>query len=468
MPEFGRSVCWIRRDMRLEDHTALAQATARSETVAVVFVYDTIILDAISDRSDRRMTFIHQTLEELSGDLKSLGSEIVTLIGDPVEVIPQFCADWKAEAVFAAHDDDPYALERDKRVRENLSRDGAVFHTFKDHVVFERREVLTGGGEAYKVFTPYSRAWRALLEPHHLDERVPDKGKLAPLNELPEQFRGNRNWDEIGFEENSCIIHPGPKAARKRLEEFLERVSGYGRDRDFPALDSTSGLSMHLRFGTISVRECFRAVHGDEREGAHKWETELIWREFYHMILANFPKVGQGHAFKSELDDLPWTGTEKEFQRWCAGRTGYPIVDAAMRCFNSTGWMHNRLRMIVAMFLTKDLLVDWRKGEQYFAERLLDFDLASNNGGWQWSASTGVDAQPYFRIFNPVLQSAKYDPEGAFIRKWCPELRDLDDNAVHWPFDEDGGRNLETPADYPDPIVIHREQKGKALALFKS
>jgi deoxyribodipyrimidine photo-lyase len=250
----------------------------------------------------------------------------------------------------------------------------------------------------------------------------------------------------------------------------MKDIDNYNETRDFPALDATSGLSVHLRFGTVSVRECFRKAIDRNSEGARTWISELIWREFYQMILDRFPHVKR-EAFKREYNDLQWEGTEAQFAAWREGRTGYPLVDAAMRHFNRTGWMHNRLRMVVAMFLTKDLLVDWRKGERYFARYLLDYDAAANNGGWQWCASTGVDAQPYFRVFNPILQSKKFDPDGAFIREHVPELRGFSNARIHWPVDaspvEQADAGCIIGTDYPAPIVEHAAQKEKAVAMFQ-
>ncbi len=265
----------------------------------------------------------------------------------------------------------------------------------------------------------------------------------------------------IGFHPSPLAIEPGEDAARKALTEFRSQIDRYFETRDFPALDGTSGLSPHLRFGTISIREAFRFAIANSSEGAAKWRDELIWREFYQQILWNHPYV-VGSSFRPQYRDIEWPGSDTDFEAWCTGRTGYPLVDAAMRCFNATGLMHNRLRMVVASFLVKDLLIDWRRGEKYFADRLLDFDLASNNGGWQWAASTGCDAQPYFRIFNPVSQSRKFDSEGEFIRSWVPELAHLDAKSIHWPH-----QGLFGVPGYPAPIVNHDEQRAKALQLFK-
>ncbi len=464
----SRALCWIRRDLRLHDHTALALACELAQEVVVVFVYDTVILDALPNRADRRLTFIHRSLEEVDAELSRHGSRLVTVIGDPVEEIPRLAVTLGADLVVASHDDEPYALTRDAEVARRLRTQGCELRTVKDHVVLERAEVLNNSGEPFRVFTPYSRKWWEVATPSDFAERNPDLSRLAPATNLAAITLGNKTMAEVGFHDTALWLEPGAKAGQERLNHFLTKIARYGEDRDIPGIEGTSGLSVHLRFGTVSIRECFRTAMTSETAGSRKWQTELIWREFYQMILAQFPHVGQGKAFKADTDTIQWPGSDEHFRAWCEGRTGYPIVDAAMRCFNATGWMHNRLRMVVAMFLTKDLLVDWRRGEAYFADLLLDFDLASNNGGWQWSASTGVDAQPYFRIFNPILQSRKFDSEGKFIREWCPELRDLDNKQIHWPFSDDGARTLETPSDYPNPIVLHFEQREKAMALFQA
>lgn len=463
-----RALCWIRRDLRLHDHAALTLATELADETAVVFVYDTVILDQLPDKADKRITFIHQSLEEVDEGLKEHGSRLLTVIGDPLAEIPRLAKSLGVRHVVASHDDDPYALSRDKAVKKKLASLEIEFHTVKDHVVFERQEVLSKAKEPFRVYTPYSKAWFEKLTPEEISEHKPGLNKLVSTRALPEDARGNRPCKDLGFSKSTLWLEPGTQGARRRLKDFVEvHLKQYADKRNYPGIDATSGLSVHLRHGTLSIRECFRAVRTHHSRGASKWERELVWREFYHMILANFPEVGQGKAFRPEYNSLNWPGDPDDFTVWCEGRTGYPLVDAAMRCLNETGWMHNRLRMVTAMFLTKDLLLDWRKGEAYFAEKLLDYELASNNGGWQWSASTGADGQPFFRIMNPVLQSLKFDPDGRFIKEWCPELKGLEGDFLHWPFDKNGDRTLETPADWPDPVVIHSEQRPKVLALFR-
>jgi deoxyribodipyrimidine photo-lyase len=380
--------------------------------------------------------------------------------------VPRLAKSFGASCVFCSHDDDPYALERDRRVAARLKAEGAGFESVKDHVVFERQEVVSQAGTPFTVFTPYGKAWLARLRPEDVAEARPDDARFALASSLEAAGLrcGNLALEEIGFVPSPTWLEPGAAAGRKRLRDFLPKLGDYPRARDMFGGEGTSGISAHLRFGTVSVRECVRAVWPDNGPGAAKWRAELVWREFYHAILANFPHV-VGDAFREEYRGLDWPGTAEHFEAWRQGQTGYPVVDAAMRCLRATGWMHNRLRMVAAMFLTKDLLVDWRLGEAEFARWLLDFDLANNNGGWQWSASTGVDAQPYFRIFNPVLQSRKFDPGGGFIRRWCPEIAHLDDERIHWPHDA-GQPSLGLDGGYPAPVVDHSLQRRRAIEFL--
>jgi deoxyribodipyrimidine photo-lyase len=466
----------FRRDLRLADNRGLAEATRRARRVIPVFVFDSNILDDIEDRSDRRITFIHDSLQELQRDLQELGSDLVVIHGDPMVRIPRLADQTEADAVFVNRDYEPYAQLRDDSIARTLVRARRSFHAFKDQVVFERDELVTKSGSPFKVFSPYKRAWMQRLATDELDGVSPvaeeqcNERAFVPKRELA-ALSDPWTFDSLNFQRTELWLKAGESAARRQLHTFLPALSRYHEERNFPALDGTSGLSAHLRFGTISVRECVRRAREDGSQGAETWLSELIWREFYQMLLDRYPTV-VNHSFKRQYDAIEWPGGEKEFEAWRDGRTGYPIVDAAMRHFNATGWMHNRLRMIVAMFLTKDLLVDWRWGERYFAAQLLDYDLASNNGGWQWSASTGADGVPYFRIFNPVLQSKRFDPEGTFIRAQLPELARFHGDLIHWPHKADLVRQREADCiigeDYPHPIVNHSEQKDKAIALFKN
>lgn len=464
------SLVWLRRDLRLTDHVALSAATAPGESVYVVFVFDQVILSALQDRDDRRMTFIYDSLTEVDGKLKEAGSRLIVLHGDPINEIPALAARLKIETVHTNADVEPYAIQRDTSVAAKLKSQGIILETYKDHVIFIDDEVLNQSGLPFKVFTPYSRAWKSHLNEDAYKNYAVNLSSLAPASAFSEE-PGMPILEDLGFKRNTLWLEPGEDAANVRLKRFIPTIGHYGVARDAFGSEGTSGLSVHLRHGTISIRACVRAALDSGNPGAEKWLNELIWRDFYHMILSQFPHVATG-SFKPEFDALTWPGSDEHFEAWCQGQTGMPIVDAAMRCFNATGWMHNRLRMVVAMFLTKNLLVHWQKGEEYFAQYLLDFDLAANNGGWQWSASTGVDAQPYFRVFNPVLQSERHDPSGDFIAKWCPELSKFSPKFRHWPHDAtmfdqaDAGCTL--GLDYPHPIVNHRANAKAAVEMFKS
>lgn len=473
---FDHAIFWFRRDLRLGDNRGLAEATRQSRRVTPLFVFDPNILEDLENTQDRRVTFIHESIRELQRMLRDAGSDIVVLHGNPEEAVPRLAERVNADAVFTNRDYEPYAAARDERVRKALADDGRAFVDFKDQVIFEKDEILTQSGEPYKVFSPYKRAWLQRFEEEETYGQSPDAEEVPAYEQLAPRgaLRGLSDaWDldALGFVPAELWLRPGENAARERLEDFIPRMPDYKQDRDFPSREGTSGLSVHLRFGTISIREAVRAARADDSKGAETWLSELIWREFYQMLLDRFPRV-VSHSFKPEYDAIRWPGTDEHFQAWCEGRTGYPIVDAAMRHFNATGWMHNRLRMITAMFLTKDLLVDWRLGEGYYAEHLLDYDLASNNGGWQWSASTGADGAPYFRIFNPILQSKRFDPDGSYIREHVPELAGFDGDVLHWPHDADMFTQREAGCilgeDYPHPIVDHFEQKDKAVAVFKA
>lgn len=463
------SLVWLRRDLRLTDHAALSHATRNHESVACVFVFDSQILSGL-DHDDRRLTFIWESLQEIDEELRAKGSALIVLQGDPREKIPALAEKLGVDAVYTNHDYEPYAKDRDRRVSEKLHDQGVQFETFCDQVIFEGREVLNGSGKSFKVFTPYKNAWLKKLADQsvRLDEMKvrTDRWTQAKENKPMNGF----TLEKVGFKPAKLWLKPGEAAAKKRLKDFSANIADYKKNRDFPSIDEgTSGLSVHLRFGTISIRQCFRAAlegNGLEKllksEGHATWISELIWREFYQMILDQNPRVAEGKCFQLDCEKIKWPGKDEYFQAWCEARTGFPIVDAAMRQFHETGWMHNRLRMVVASFLTKDLLVDWRKGEAYFARHLLDYDLASNSGGWQWSASVGCDAQPYFRVFNPESQSEKFDREGIFIRRYLPELRKLHDKDIHNP-----APMWRSQTGYPAPIVDHAVQRLKAIELFK-
>lgn len=469
MASYGRALCWIRRDLRLRDHTALAAATRQAKQVIVVFVFDTNILRDL-DIDDRRVTFIHRSLLELDERLRKKGSALLVRHSDPVLDIPKLAQELNVDAVFANRDYEPYARKRDRIVGQKLRIFNIPFHLFKDQVVFEFPEVMTRQGEPYRMFTPYKNAWLETLHAGHIAEEKPNLKRLAPLGVFKDWIHP-WNMKSIGFVENDLWLKPGARGGRERFKAFQKVIHRYHQDRDFPHRTlGTSGLSVHLRFGTVSIRELVRFAWGRGDTGSRVWLEELIWREFYQTLLDQFSYVVRG-AFRPEFDRIQWPGKAAHFQKWCAGQTGYPLVDAAMRHFNRTGWMHNRLRMVTASFLVKDLLIDWRKGEAYFARHLLDFDLAANNGGWQWCASTGCDAQPWFRIFNPVTQSRNFDPEGKFIRKHVPELAGFSNTRIHWPHDaspeEQSQANCRLGRDYPHPLVDHAVQREKALKLYE-
>ncbi len=469
-------IFWFRRDLRTSDNRGFAAATADAARVVPVFVFDRNILDDLTDRRDRRVSFLYESVKELRSRLRGHGSDLIILHGDPQRCIPELAETLDADAVYTNRDYEPYAKVRDDAVAHALLAQGRRLQGFKDQVIFECNEIEKGNGDPYRVFTPYKNAWLRRFDEEELHGSPPDLTHEPDLSRLASAaaLRGHSDsWTmmDLRFKETDLWLDAGEAAALERFSEFIPRMARYKDDRDFPQRAGTSGLSVHLRFGTISIRECVRVARAVRSEGAATWLSELIWREFYQMILDRFPFV-VNHSFQQRYDHIRWPGSDEHFEAWCEGRTGYPLVDAAMRHFNATGWMHNRLRMVVSMFLTKSLLIDWRRGAEYFADGLLDFELASNNGGWQWSASTGVDAAPYFRIFNPVLQSRKFDPEGAYIRTWVPELRGFDSRRIHWPTEAGALEQIEAGCvlgeDYPLPIVDHAQQKEKAVALFAS
>ena len=476
MSRFDAVLMWFRRDLRCDDNAALYAALKSARRVYCVFVYDTDILDALPSRADRRVEFIVQSVDELAAGLQAAGGSLVTLHGAARSEIPQLARSLGVQAVFANRDYEPLAVARDAAVAAALAAAGIEFITRKDQVIFERDEVMTLSGAPFSVFTPYKNAWLKKLEPFFV-KAYPVEDCRRALAVAP-QARSPLTLAAIGFETTNLGalgIAGGSAAARRLLADFAPRMPHYREARDFPAKKGPSYLSVHLRFGTISVRELARAAWpgagGQSGEGAATWLSELVWRDFYFMILHHHPRVVDA-AFKPAYDAIRWPNNPELLKAWCGARTGYPIVDAAMRQINQTGYMHNRLRMIVASFLVKDLLVDWRLGERYFADHLNDFDLAANNGGWQWAASTGCDAQPYFRIFNPVSQSQKFDPSGDFIRRYVPELKRCDNRAIHAPWLmtplEQQAAGVLIGRDYPAPVVDHAAARLQALALFKA
>lgn len=483
------ALVWFRRDLRADDHAALYHALRAARRVHCAFVLDRDILDPLLARglqADRRVEFIVDSLHDLDAQLRALAGThrldgrhgLIVRHGSAREELPRLARALRVQAVYASHDDDPYALERDAQVRGALADAGISLHTSKDHVVFERKEVLTGSGTAYTVFTPYKRAWLKKLEPFYLKAYPVERhaGALAPLPD--DEAGGVPSLESIGFRPTNLHdlkLPAGPSGARALFADFLARIDDYRGARDFPAVKGPSYLSVHLRFGTLSIREAAREAWQRAEagsEGAATWLSELVWRDFYHQVLHHHPHVVD-HAFRSAFDALRFEHgkrAETLFAAWCEGRTGYPLVDAAMAQINQTGYMHNRLRMVTASFLVKDLGIDWRWGERYFADHLIDYDLAANNGGWQWAASTGCDAQPWFRIFNPVTQSRKFDPAGKFIRRYLPQLSRLPDALIHAPWlvseIELAAAGVRLGEDYPMPVVDHEEARQKTLERY--
>ena len=480
------ALVWFRRDLRCTDHAALFHALKAARRVWCAFVYDRAILDPLP-RADRRVEFIQASVDALDRDLAALaaragqpGVRLLLRHGPGVAEIARLAAQLGVQAVYANHDDDPDALQRDAAVRGALADVGIALHTGKDHVIFERSEVLTAAGTPYSVFTPYKKAWLAKLEPYFTRAYAVER-HAAALAAPPAGVTAPRpGLADLGFEPTNLARLPiptGSAGAQALLDDFMPRIGAYAEQRDYPAQKGPSYLSVHLRFGTVSIRELARraaesASAGTPGRGAATFLSELIWRDFYHQVLHHHPHV-VGAAFKPEFDRLAFEkgrAAEAAFEAWCAGATGYPLVDAAMAQINQTGYMHNRLRMVTASFLVKDLGIDWRRGEAYFAEHLNDYDLAANNGGWQWAASTGCDAQPWFRIFNPVTQSRRFDAQGKFIRRYLPQLAGLSDAAIHAPWQaapiELEAAGIVLGRDYPAPIVDHAEAVKKTLQRY--
>jgi deoxyribodipyrimidine photo-lyase len=465
---------WFRRDLRAFDNAGLHAALSHAERVHCVFVFDREILNALENKADRRVEFIWDSVVALRAALHALGGTLQVIYGTARDEIPALAQALDVDAVFANRDYEPGALARDAHVAAKLREQGIVFETRKDHVIFEHDEVLTGAGKFFSVFTPYKNAWLKRLEAFYV--------KPYPIESHRAVFAAGQDasdvpaLDSMGFQRTNLrdLNFPtGMSGGAKLFTEFLERMDRYADTRNFPSIKGPSYLSTHLRFGTVSIRGLVAAAWQRWQEGsrgAEVWLSELIWRDFYVHILHHNPRVVNG-AFKPEYNTIVWRNNRGQFAAWCDGRTGFPLVDAAMRQLNQTGYMHNRLRMVAASFLTKDLLIDWRWGEKYFAEKLNDFDLSANNGGWQWAASTGCDAQPYFRIFNPITQSQNFDENGAFIRRYVPEVAKLSNKDIHAPWltppVEQRARDFAPGRDYPLPIVEHAEARLATLAEFK-
>jgi deoxyribodipyrimidine photo-lyase len=477
VPDTRPALVWLRRDLRLTDHAALYHALRHHTCVYVVFVFDRDILDPLP-RQDRRVEFIRESLVELDTGLRQHGGALMVLHGQPRACIPALARELDVSAIYSNRDYEPTAVLRDRDVAQTLAQDGIGFHCFKDQVIFECDEVLTQAGKPFTVFTPYKNAWLKKASLNDGDFYVrpyPVEAYLSHLAPIAHTTRGKGipTLSELGFEPTDLStigVIPGMRGGQERIEDFFTRIDRYKDARDFPAIKGVSYLSVHLRFGTVSIRQLAGRAWREGSAGALGWLSELIWRDFYFAILHYFPHA-IGHAFKPAFDAVSWDHHPDWHEAWCGGATGYPLVDAAQRQLLKTGWMHNRLRMVSASFYTKDLGLDWRHGEAWFAQWLLDFDLSANNGGWQWSASTGCDAQPWFRIFNPVTQSERFDPQGKFIRRYVPELTNVPDKYIHAPWtmpaEIQANCGVVIGRDYPAPIVDHAEARQRTLARFK-
>ncbi len=421
-------VCWFRRDLRIEDNHALYEASLLGLPILPIFIFDPNILEKLPSKKDGRVEFIHQALQNLNDFFKTRGTSIQIFHQKPIEAFEYLFNKYQIQSIYCNHDYEKYAIERDQSIHDLAQLNGISFNSFKDQVIFEKNEVLSGQNTPYTVFTPYARKWKETL--------VNNPIKFFPSEQNQNYYQASFKFpslQDIGFEKSGLAF--------PLKDPAIELIKHYGQNRDFPALNATSRLSVHLRFGTISIR---KLAHFASKY-SEVYLNELIWRDFYFNILYHFPQISVGKSFKASYDRIEWLNNEADFEAWKNGKTGYPIVDAGMRELNSTGFMHNRVRMIVASFLVKHLVIDWRWGEAYFAEKLLDFDFSANNGGWQWASGSGCDAAPYFRVFNPTLQMQKFDSKAEYIKKWVPELNKLD---------------------YPNPIVNHEFARKRILDVY--
>ncbi len=466
---------WFRRAVRLDDNRALRAAVDAASFVVPVFLLDDAILTHPST-GQARARFLFDSLADVDASLRARGGRLIVRRGKPAETLPQLVEETGATALFFGREYEPYGRERDELVGAAMRRRGVAVETFSDHLIAEPGDIRAKGGAPYTVFTPYKRVWfeHPVEAPCGAPERVPTPDGLRSdtLPALPGDVGVG------GAPDQEPRVQGGEREARRWLDAFLRDCAGaYKARRDFPAQEGTSRLSAYLRSGVLSARRAVSEVQGlrarmppDERVGVDAWLSELAWRDFYYQILWHFPRVA-GHAFRPQFDGVAWENDERLFRAWCEGRTGYPFVDAAQRQMNREAWMHNRARMVTASFLTKDLLIDWRQGERYFMQKLVDGDQASNNGGWQWAAGTGTDAQPFFRVFNPVLQGEKFDPDGAYVRRHVPELARVPARFIHRPWEmspaEQEAAGCVLGRDYPPPVVDHAEQRKRALALYQ-
>lgn len=426
------NIFWFRRDLRLEDNAGLYRALKSGNPVLPIFIFDREILDKLEDKDDSRVTFIYKAIEDINKELHKHGSSLLVLYNTPENAWDDLLKKHNIAEVYTNYDYEPYAKKRDNAIAQKLKKHNIEFKAYKDQVIFDRDEVLKNDGKPYTVYTPYQRKWYETLKPSYL-KAYPTEKYLGNL--LKTKHTAIPTLHKMGFVKSE-LDYPG--------KEYSSIIKEYAQKRDFPGITGTSHIGIHLRFGTISIRRCASTAY---KAHDKTWLNELIWREFYMMILDHFPETAD-HAFKPDYDHINWINDENQFEAWCQGKTGYPFVDAGMRELNATGYMHNRVRMVVASFLTKDLLIDWRWGERYFARKLLDYEMASNVGGWQWAAGSGTDAAPYFRIFNPDAQLKKFDPQFVYIKKWVPEYADF--------------------SKYPKPIVDHAFARERCLKAFKA
>ncbi len=423
------TIFWFRRDLRLQDNAGLYHALKSKFPVLPIFIFDTDILGDLKDKEDARVTFIYDQVAKIHSQLLEKKSDLLVKYGKPETVFNQLLLEYTIKEVYTNHDYEPYAMQRDERIKTLFTNKGIEFYTFKDQVIFERDEILTDVGNSYKVYTPYKKKWLTKLNDFYIKPYPVEKYLFNIYKTIPFSFPA---LEEIGFKRTSILLPPD-SVAQGLIKKYHEQ-------RDFPFIEGTSRLGIHFRFGTISVREKVAKA----RMLNEVWLSELIWREFFTQLMFHFPYV-VSESFSAKFKKVTWRYDENDFKKWSEGMTGYPMVDAGMRELNATGHMHNRVRMVVASFLTKHLLLDWRMGEAYFAGKLLDFDLASNNGNWQWCAGTGADAQPYFRIFNPIAQQQKFDPDFIYIKKWIPEFG---------------------TASYPKPMIEHKVATARAKEAF--
>lgn len=421
------SIFWFRRDLRLEDNAGLYHAISGDHPVLAIFIFDSNILDLLDDKKDRRIDYIHQAISKINAELVLLNGSLNTFYGSPLDVFKKLSEQYAVQKVYCNRDYEPRTIDRDVQIGQFLKAENIPFEQFKDQVIFDRNEVLKNDGTPYTVFTPYSKKWKMLLKEKNYEPYGSSDGNFFAQSAVE-----IHSLDSIGFQKTDILF--------KEPELDMEIIKSYEKFRDYPAVRGTTGISMALRFGTISIRKCVKMA----LLYSQTWLNELIWRDFFMQILYHFPDISK-RSFRAKYDLIAWRNNEKEFAAWCQGVTGYPIVDAGMRQLNETGDMHNRVRMIVASFLCKHLLIDWRWGEAYFAQKLNDYDLSANNGNWQWASGSGCDSAPYFRIFNPTTQTKRFDKNLVYIKKWVPEV--------------------ETER-YPEPIVEHSFARERALKVY--